>query len=46
LVAGLNNEFRVLQYRGYGYRDEEHLRLKINEAFPPPLSRNEKYHPP
>jgi transposase len=28
-VEGLNNKFRVLQRRAYGYRDEEYLRLKI-----------------
>lgn len=28
-VEGLNNKIRALQYRAYGFRDEEYLRLKI-----------------
>jgi len=27
-VEGLNNKIRVIQRRGYGFRDEEYLRLK------------------
>ena len=40
LVEGLNNKIRVIQRRAYGYRDEEHLRLKIIAAFLPPLPRS------
>jgi len=28
-VEGLNNKIRALQYRAFGFRDEEYLRLKI-----------------
>ncbi len=34
-VEGLKNKIRVIQRRGYGYRDEEYLRLKILTAFLP-----------
>ena len=39
MVEGLNTKIRVLQRRAYGYRDEEHLKLKIVAAFLPPLGR-------
>jgi transposase len=37
LVEGINNKIRVLQWRAYGYRDEEYLKLKIIAAFLPSL---------
>jgi transposase len=36
-VEGLNNKFRVLQRRAYGYRDEDYLRLKILTCMLPKL---------
>jgi transposase len=45
LVEGLNNKIRVLQRRAYGYRDEEHLKLKIIAAFLPALPRNAEFDP-
>jgi len=45
LVEGLNNKIRVLQRRAYGYRDEEHLKLKIVAAFLPPLTWREEKDP-
>jgi transposase len=38
-VEGLNNKFRVLQRRAYGYRDEEYLRLKILTCMLPKIQR-------
>jgi transposase len=37
LVEGLNNKFRAIQRRAYGYRDEEYLRLKILTCMLPKL---------
>jgi hypothetical protein len=34
-VEGLNNKIRVIQRRAYGFRDEEHLRLKILTCMQP-----------
>jgi transposase len=34
------NKIRALQRRAYGYRDEQHLKLKIIAAFLPPLPRD------
>jgi transposase len=45
LVEGVNNKFRVLQRRAYGYRDERFLKLKIVTAFLPPLPRNTNINP-
>ena len=45
LVEGINNKFRVLQRRAYGYRDEDFLKLKIVAAFLPPLPRNANINP-
>ena len=37
LVAGFNNQIRVIQRRAYGWRDENDLRLKILTCTLPPL---------
>jgi len=37
LVEGLNNKFRAIQRRAYGFRDEEYLRLKILTCMLPKL---------
>jgi hypothetical protein len=42
---GSNNKIRVLQRRGYGYRDDKYLKLKIVAAFLPPLPRNANINP-
>ena len=39
VVEGPNNKTCVLQWRGYAYRDEERLKLKIICAFLPSLPR-------
>jgi transposase len=36
-VEGLNNKFRAIQRRAYGFRDEEYLRLKILTCMLPKL---------
>ena len=36
-VEGLNNKFRAIQRRAFGYRDEEYLRLKILTCMLPKL---------
>lgn len=38
-VEGLNNKFRVLQRRAYGYRDEDYLRLKILTCMLPKIDK-------
>jgi transposase len=38
VVEGINNKIRVIQRKAYGYRDDEHLALKVVASFLPPLS--------
>jgi transposase len=45
LIEGANNKIRVQQRRGYGYREEDYLELKIVAAFLPPLPRNANINP-
>jgi hypothetical protein len=36
-LEGLNNKIRVLQRRAYGFRDQEHFRLKVFTCMLPAL---------